>query len=97
MRTTINLPDDLLAQVKKVAAASHSTVTALIGDALREALSKRRHKRQNGRVTLTTYGKKDLHPSVDLNDGAALLDLMEPPRRPLFCLSGLFGLSCLFG
>ena len=97
MRTTINLPDDLLAQVKKVAAASHSTVTALIGDALREALAKHRHTRRNGRVTLPTYGKKGLYPGVDLDDGAALLDLMEPPRRPLFCLSGLFGLSCLFG
>jgi hypothetical protein len=48
-------------------------------------------------VTLPTYGKKGIHPGVDLDDGAALRDLMEPPRRPLFCLSGLFGLSCLFG
>ena len=93
MRTTIYLPDDLLAQIKKLAATSHSTITALIGDALREALAKRR----NGRVTLTTYGKKGLHPGVDLDDVAALLDLMEPPRRPLLCLSGLYGLSCLFG
>ena len=80
MRTTINLPDDLLAQIKKLAATSHSTVTALIEDALREALAKRRRKRQNGRVTLTTYGKKGLHHGVDLDDGAALLDLMEPPH-----------------
>ena len=80
MPTTINLPDDLLAQIKKLAATSHSTVTALIEDALREALAKRRHKRQNGRVTLTTYGKKGLHHGVDLDDGAALLDLMEPPH-----------------
>ena len=93
MRTAINLPDDLLAQIKKLAATSHSTITALIGDALREALAKRR----NGRVTLMTYGKKGLYPGVDLDDVAALLDLMEPPRRPLLCLSGLFGLSCLFG
>jgi hypothetical protein len=80
MRTTINLPDDLLSQIKRLAATSHSTVTALISDALREALTKRRHKRKNGRVTLTTYGKKGLRPGVDLDDGAALLDLMEPPH-----------------
>lgn len=80
MRTTINLPDDLLAQIKKLAATSHSTVTALISDALRESLAKRRHKRQNGLVTLTTYGKKGLHHGVDLDDGSALLDLMEPPH-----------------
>jgi hypothetical protein len=82
MRTTINLPDDLLAQIKKLAATSHSTVTALISDALREALSKRRHKRRNGRVTLPTYGKKGLHSGVDLDDGAALLDLMESTHGP---------------
>ena len=29
-----NLPDDLLAQVKKFAAASHTTITTLIGDML---------------------------------------------------------------
>lgn len=82
MRTTINLPDDLLAEIKKLAATSHSTVTALISDALREALAKRRHRRRNGRVTLPTYGKKALHPGVDLDDAAALLDLMEPPNGP---------------
>jgi hypothetical protein len=80
MRTTINLPDDLLTQIKKLAATSHSTVTALISDALREVLAKQRHTRRNGRVTLPTYGKKGLHPSVDLDDGTALLDLMEPPH-----------------
>jgi len=82
VRTTINLPDDLLAQIKKLAATSHSTVTALIGDALREALAKRRHKRRTGLATLPTYGKKGLNPGVDLDDGAALLDLMEPPHGP---------------
>jgi hypothetical protein len=29
---------------------------------------------------LPTYGKKGLHPGVDLDDAAALLDLMEPPN-----------------
>jgi hypothetical protein len=80
MRTTINLPDDLLAQLKKLAATSNSTVTALISDALREALAKRRYKQRNGPVTLPTYGKKGLRPGVDLDDSSALLDLMEPPH-----------------
>ena len=82
MRTTINLPDDLLPQIKKLAASSHSTVTALIGDALREALAKRHRKEKVRRVTLPTYGRKGLHPGVDLDDGAALLDLMESPHGP---------------
>jgi hypothetical protein len=82
MRTTINIPDHLLAQIKKLAATSHSTVTALTSDALRETLAKQRHKRRNRRVTLPTYGKKGLRPGVDLDDGAALLDLMKPLLDP---------------
>jgi predicted transcriptional regulator len=39
MRTTINLPDNLLAQIKKLATTSRSTITALIEDAFREALA----------------------------------------------------------
>jgi hypothetical protein len=82
MRTTINLPEELLAQVKKLAAASHSTVTALIEDALREAVAKRRRKRRQERVDLRTYGKQGLLPGVDIDDTASLLDLMETPVGP---------------
>jgi hypothetical protein len=46
------------------------------------ALAKRRHKRRNGRVTLPTYGKKGLHPGVDLDAAVALLALMELPNGP---------------
>jgi hypothetical protein len=85
MRTTINLPEELLSQVKKLAAASHSTVTALIENALREAVAKRRRKRPKERVDLRTYGKQGLLPGVDIDDTASLLDLMEtsvgPARR----------------
>ncbi|MGH7164768.1 MAG: CopG family transcriptional regulator [Nitrospiraceae bacterium] len=84
MRTTINLPDELLAQIKRLATASRTTMTALVEDALREALAKRRGKRQRERVELTTYGKQGLQPGVDLDDTAAVLDLMEAaggPRR----------------
>ena len=78
MRTTIHIPDDLLAEVKKLSADSHTTVTALIEDALRERLSRRRQKSQSKPLRLTTYGKRGLQPGVDLDDSAALLDLMEP-------------------
>ncbi len=77
MRTTINLPDDLMTQIKKLAAASHSTVTALIEDTLRESLARRHRSRRSGRVTLPTYGKRGPLPGVDLDDSASLLDVME--------------------
>jgi hypothetical protein len=78
MRTTIHIPDDLLAEVKKLSAESHTTVTALVEDALRERLSRRRQKPRSKPLRLTTYGKGGLQPGVDLDDSAALLDLMEP-------------------
>ena len=85
MRTTINLPDELLVQIKKLAATSRSTITALIEDALREALARRRRTRRHERVILSTYGKQGLLPGVDIDDTASVLDLMEssvdPARR----------------
>jgi hypothetical protein len=77
MRTTIHIPDDLFSEVKKLSAESHTTVTALVEDALRERLSRRRQKSQCKPLRLTTYGKGGLQPGVDLDDSAALLDLME--------------------
>jgi len=77
MRTTIHIPDDLLAEVKKLSAESHTTVTSLIEDALRERISRRRQRSRAKPLRLTTYGKGGLQPGVDLDDSAALLDLME--------------------
>ncbi|MDF0653174.1 MAG: DUF2191 domain-containing protein [Nitrospira sp. LK265] len=80
MRTTINLPDDLLIQLKKLATETHSTVTALIEETLREGLTRRRHRRRASRSTLPTYGKQGPLPGVDLDDTASLLDVMESSR-----------------
>ncbi len=82
MRTTINLPDTLMARVKRAAVESQTTVTAIIEDALRDALSRRRKKSAFQRAELPTYGEGGLRPGVDLDDAAALLDLMEAPGDP---------------
>jgi hypothetical protein len=76
MRTTVYLPDDLLKEIKKLAAESHTTVTAIIEDALRERLG-RRQRPTVPPVHLTTFGGGGLQPGADLDDTAALLDLME--------------------
>jgi len=76
MRTTVYLPDDLYARVKKLAAESQTTVTAIIEDSIRERLA-RRKKPVTGRIRLTTFGAKGLQPGVDLDDTSALLELME--------------------
>ncbi len=82
MRTTVDLPDDLLAQAKKLAAESHRTLSAVIQDALREALAPRRRPAKLRPVKLITFGGAGLHPGVELDDAAALLDLMDTAAEP---------------
>jgi len=85
MRTTINLPDDLVLQAKKAALEADTTLAEFIENALRESLAKPRRKAPPKEFKLITYGKGGLHPGVDLDDTSALLDLMDgiddPPRR----------------
>ncbi|MBI3210871.1 MAG: DUF2191 domain-containing protein [Candidatus Solibacter usitatus] len=76
MRTTIHLEDPLLREAKKVAAESGITLTALLSDALREALIRRKASRKAAAVHFTTVRGK-ARPGVDLDNSAALLDLME--------------------
>lgn len=79
MRTTIRLDDQLLVEAKQIAAQTGRTLTALIEDALREALARRRQQHRRKRVQLPTFAGRGLAPGVDLDDSAALLDVMEPP------------------
>jgi hypothetical protein len=79
MRTTINLPDELLARLKRQAAEKGTTVTTLIEESIRASFARVSRKDKRGRTRLTTYGKRGLQPGVDLDDSAALLDLMDDP------------------
>jgi hypothetical protein len=77
MRTTIRLDDQLLVAVKKLAAEKGTTMTAIIDDALRQALARRKASKRRSRVRLTTFGGRGLQPGVDLDDTASLIDRME--------------------
>jgi hypothetical protein len=76
MRTTINLDDALLAEAKQVAARTGRSLTAVVEDALRESL-RRRQDTARRPLELPVFGEGGVQPGVDLDDGAALLDLME--------------------
>mgnify|MGYP001817514384 CR=1 FL=1 len=82
MRTTIRLDDDLLVEVKQLAARSNKTLTSVIEDALREMLARQRKTDERTPVRLTTASGGGLQPGVDLDDSAALLSLMEEFRDP---------------
>jgi Arc/MetJ family transcription regulator len=75
MRTTIRLDDALLRQAKAAATSSGQSLSDFIADALRAALAQRQTRRQ--RVELPTYTGGGLQPGVDLENNAALLDLMD--------------------
>ena len=82
MRTTINLPDPLLSQARRLAAETGRTLTAFIEDAVRESLGRRRQSKESLPVRLNTFGGSGLQPGVDLDDSAALLDLMDGRDAP---------------
>jgi hypothetical protein len=77
MRTTIRLPDALLRQAKTRASETGSTLNAVIEDAVRAALLRREPVNRAERLVLPTFRGKGLQPGVDLDDSAALLDLMS--------------------
>ena len=82
MRTTINLPDDLILQAKKAAVEADTTLTEIIANALRESLSRKRRKGPRKEFKVIAYGKGGVFPGVDLDDTSALLDLMEGINDP---------------
>ena len=82
MRTTVRLDDALLEQAKQVAAQRHETLTALIEQGLRLVLARSRPSQvRRKRVVLPTCrAGGGVLPGVDLDDSAALLDVMEGRR-----------------
>ena len=77
MRTTINLPDDLILQAKKAALDADTTLTEIIANALRESLSRAARKGGRKEFKVITYGEGGTFPGVDLDDTSALFDLMD--------------------
>jgi hypothetical protein len=78
MRTTVTIDDALLAEAKAVAARSGRTLNAVVEDALRESLLRRRTREQQARVSLpVSKSRGGVRPGVNLDSNAELLDLME--------------------
>jgi hypothetical protein len=83
MRTTIRLDDQLFRQAKRAAAEKGKTLTALVEESLRLTLLGRPGRVPHKRIKLVTHGSGGVAPGVDLDDSAALLDLMEETDGPL--------------
>jgi hypothetical protein len=82
MRTTVRLDDELFRRTKALAAQTGRTLTAVIEDALREALARPRGSRGRRPVALPTFKGKGFQPGIDLDDSAGLLEVMDAGRDP---------------
>ena len=82
MRTTLDLDDELLKQVRQMAARTNRTMTAIVEDALRTALT-RRPATKRRKVNLPVSKERGgLRPGVDLTNTAALLDILDGYDAP---------------
>jgi Arc/MetJ-type ribon-helix-helix transcriptional regulator len=76
VRTTIDLPDDLLTEARERAAKEGRSLSEVVRDAVRSSFS-RTVTADRKPVELPTFDGGGLQPGVDLDDSAALLELME--------------------
>ena len=67
MKTTVEIPDRLLEEIKQVVAEEHTTVPALIEEGLRQLVATRR-QREAFRLRRASFGGQGLHP--DVQEGA---------------------------
>jgi len=80
MRTTINIDDDLLGEVKQIAAKKHVPLGDIVDDALRGYLVERPQAPVDlswADVAIEVPGGKGLRPGVNWRSNSAMLDLME--------------------
>lgn len=80
MKTTIDIPDSLLLQAKKLAAERNTTLKALVESALREVLASASRPRRRYRFETHTFEGKGLKPGLDWDDWGAIRTLIYEGR-----------------
>ncbi len=77
MRTTVNIQDQALKLVKRKAQELDKPLGEIISEAVLLAYGERRHAGSLPRYELPVSGQGGLRPGVDLDNSAALADLMD--------------------
>lgn len=81
MRTTVRLDPALLDRAKKAAQQRNMTLTALLEQGLQLALAQRSGDLRGKRISIPVCSAQGgTLPGIDLDDSAALLDVMELRR-----------------
>lgn len=75
MRTTVTIDDRLLKQAKLAATRSGRSLSDLVDDGLRLVLARPPSVATD--IDLPTFGGSGVRPGVDLDDKAALLDVLD--------------------
>jgi hypothetical protein len=82
MRTTIDLPDELLRQARTRAAEEGTTLTALLAEGLRLRLGETSGARRRRRkLPVSTVGG-GLQPWIDPSSNASILDAADESAAP---------------
>jgi hypothetical protein len=76
---TLRLDEGLLEDAKRYAMDRKMTLTALLDQVLREFLARSQQREERTPVSLPSFKGRGLRSGVDLDDSAALLELMEDP------------------
>ncbi|MGH3914623.1 MAG: hypothetical protein ACRDTC_14635 [Pseudonocardiaceae bacterium] len=78
MRTTLRVDDELLRRAKSHATSQGRSLTSVFEEALRRLLADSERQQEQVRVELpVSSASGGVLPGVDLDDSAALLDVME--------------------
>lgn len=82
MRTTLDVDEALLREAKLEAVRSGRTLTAVIEDALRESMARKRAQSKREPIELPVVTGPGVMPGVDLSSTAALFDLLDADDTP---------------
>lgn len=80
MRTTVDLPDELLDRARLAAAREGTTLTALLADGLQLRLGKVDASERQVRPLPLSEAGGGLHPWIDAASNASLLDAGDPDQ-----------------
>ena len=79
MRTTLEINDELYRQAKETAMRTGRALRDVVEDALRLAFQESESGRRTRMTLPESKAAPGVRPGVDLDNSAALLDLMEGP------------------
>jgi len=80
MKITVDVPDPLLEQVRKMAADRKTTIGAIIAAALRKQVARRKRPKTRFHLETPSFGGKGLQPGLSWDDWSTITDLSYEGR-----------------